>query len=262
MIIAIDIGNTNIVFGGVNADGCVFTERISTDVKKTELEYAVIFRYILELYGLEKKDVEGAIISCVVPQLCLIIEKAMKKVTGVDCLVVGPGVKTGLNILIDDPGSLGADMVATAIGAIKHYQEKFIEPVPIVLFDMGTATTVSVIDEKSRFIGGMILPGPKVAIESLSSSTSQLPHISLELPGRVIGRNTIDCMRSGVIYGYASMTDGIIDRVEEELGRKIFALATGGLSSVILPNCRRDITVDHDLIMKGLYSIYKKNRKQ
>ncbi|MCR5743854.1 MAG: type III pantothenate kinase [Lachnospiraceae bacterium] len=259
MIFAIDIGNTNIVFGCIDDKKTYFTERVSTDIKKTEVEYAVTFKYILDIHGVKKSDVEGVIISCVVPQLSDVVKKAVDAVIGKKSLMIGPGVKTGLNIMIDNPATLGADMVVGAVAAINLYQKRLSEPTPVILFDMGTATTVSVIDGRGRFIGGMILPGPVVAIESLSSAASQLPHISLEDPGRVIGKNTVDCMRSGIIYGYAALTDGTIDRIEEELGQKAFVLATGGLTGSIIPHCRREITVDEDLIMKGLLQIYKKN---
>ncbi len=260
MIFAIDIGNTNIVFGGIDEKKVYFSERISTDINKTELEYAVIFKNLLEFRDINVEDIEGSIISSVVPPVSQTVKLAAKRVLGKTPLVIGPGVKTGLNILIDNPATLGADMVVGAVAAIRLYQSGE-EPKPIILFDMGTATTISVIDKKGGFLGGMITPGPRVALESLSSGTAQLPLISLTAPKKVIGTNTIDCMRSGIVYGNAAMAEGLIERIEEELGEKATVVATGGLARVILPYAKQEIIFDDDLLMKGLLFIYRKNTR-
>ena len=170
-------------------------------------------------------------------------------------MVLGPGIKTGLNILMDQPSSLGADLVADAVAGIAEY------PVPLIVIDMGTATTVSVIDEKKNYIGGMILPGMRVALDALTSRASQLSGISLDVPKKVIGKNTVDCMKSGVLYSNAGAIDGIIDRMEEELGQKTTVVATGGLAKKIIPLCKRNIILDEDLLLKGLLVIYRKNKQ-
>ena len=180
----------------------------------------------------------------------LAAEKILKK----DVMVVGPGVKTGLNILLDNPSEMGADRVADAVAAMTLY------PVPLVIVDMGTATTVSVVDEKKRFMGGMILPGVQVSLDALTARASQLSGISIEEPRRIIGKNTVDCMKSGILYGNAAAVDGIVERIEEELGQKVTAIATGGMSRKIIPHCKREMIWDGDLLLKGLLFIYEKNR--
>ena len=256
MILAIDMGNTNIVIGCVDEEKVLFEERLATDLSKTELEYVVIFKTVLELYGIEKEKVTGAIISSVVPQLVNIIKSAVYKLIKVEPMVVGPGAKTGLNILMDEPRRVGSDLIVDAVAAINNYGT------PLIVIDMGTATTMSVIDRKGNYIGGVIMPGIKVSVDSLVSRTAQLQRISLDAPDKVIGKNTINCMKSGVIYGNASCIDGMIDRLAEEMGEglsDIKVVATGGLARVILPQCRHNIIQDDELLLKGLKIIYDKN---
>ena len=263
MILAIDMGNTNIVIGCIDDEKVYFEERLATDLSKTELEYVVIFKTVLELYGIDSNAISGAIISSVVPQLVNIIRSAVEKLIDITPMVVGPGVKTGLNILMDEPRRVGSDLIVDAVAAIKEYGA------PVIVIDMGTATTMSVVDAKGNYVGGVILPGIRVSVDALVSRTAQLSRISLEAPGHVIGKNTLDCMKSGVIYGNASCIDGMIDRLAGELGVKlaeeedkpgnIRVIATGGLAGVIVPECRHKITVDQALLLKGLKIIYDKN---
>lgn len=253
MILAVDIGNTNIVLGCIDDEKTYFIERTSTDIAKTELEYAVEIKTVLELYGINMKKIQGAVISSVVPPLVNIIKGAIEKIVDVRQIVVGPGVKTGLNICMDNPGQVGSDLVVDAVAGIRYYGA------PLIIIDMGTATTISIVDRKKNYIGGMIFPGVKVSLESLVEKTSQLPRISLEAPKRTIGKNTIECMKSGIVYGQASCLDGMIDRVEAELGMLPTVIATGGLAKVIVPNCRHQIIVDDELALKGLKTIYDKN---
>ncbi len=255
MILAIDIGNTNIVVGCFDKEKVLFVERVSTDHTKTELEYAISLKNVLEIYDIQPQEVEGGIISSVVPPLTNIMKASAEKIISGEVLIVGPGVKTGLNILMDNPASLGSDLVVDAVAAIHEY------PAPLVIIDMGTATTISVIDEEKRYRGGMILPGIRVSMDSLTSRTAQLPHIGVEAPKRLIGRNTIDCMKSGMIYGNASCIDGMIRRIKTETGREdTTVIATGGLSKMIIPYCEEKIIYDHELLLKGLRFIYEKNR--
>lgn len=253
LILAIDMGNTNIVIGCVDDEKVHFEERLSTDLAKTELEYAIGFKTVLELYGIDSEQIKGAIISSVVPQLVNVIKDAVEKIIGVTPLIVGPGVKTGLNILMDNPKSLGSDLVVDAVAAIKEYGA------PVIIVDMGTATTISVVDENKNYLGGMILPGIKVALDSLVTRTSQLPRISMEAPKKVIGKNTIDCMKSGLIYGNASCIEGLVERIETELGYPATVVATGGLAKTIVPLCKKKIILDNMLLLKGLKIIYDKN---
>ena len=255
MILAIDVGNTNIVIGCIDKEKCHFIERLSTVRIKTELEYAIDIKSVLDIYQVCPEEIEGGIISSVVPQITTNIKLAAEKILKKEILVIGSGIKTGLDIRIDDPGQLGADLVAASVAGIAEY------PVPMMIFDMGTANTVCVIDREKRYLGGMIYPGLGVSLDSLTAHASQLGGISLEAPERVISRNTIDCMKSGVIYSAAAAMDGIIDRIQEEMGETLTVIATGGLAKCIVPHCRREVILDDDLLLKGLLVLYDKNRR-
>lgn len=255
LLFAVDIGNSNIVFGCMDTEQIV-GERLSTDTSKTELEYAIDIKNLLELHHIMIKDITGCIIASVVPQLTDSIRNAIYKITGLAAMVVGPGVKTGLNILIENPAQLGSDLVVAAVAGINEYA------LPLVIIDMGTATKFSVINSKGHFLGVAIQPGVKVALNSLVSKTSMLQNISLEAPAKVIGRNTIDCMKSGLIFGNAASIDGILTRIEDELGQQVNIVATGGLAESIVPHCKRNIMIDHNLILKGLKLIYERNAVQ
>lgn len=256
MILAIDVGNSNIVLGGIDKNNIHFLSRISTDRQKTENEYAVIMRSIFQMHGVKANDFEGAIIALVVPPLISTLQNAVKSVIGKTPLIIGPGLKTGLNILIDNPAQLGADMVAGAVAAINKY------PKPLIIIDMGTATTFSVVDENSSLLGGFIFPGVRVSHDALITRTSQLPHIPLEAPSKVICTNTIECMQSGLVFGNAAMIDGMLERIEAELGCKTMVIATGGLARTVVPHCRREIIFDDNLLLEGLRIIYEKNVKR
>lgn len=253
MILAVDIGNTNIVIGCIEQEKIFFVERVSTNISKTELEYVVEFKTLLDIYQIEVKEITGCIISSVVPPLNNIVRSAMEKFLHIKPLLVGPGVKTGLNILMDNPGQVGSDLIVNAVAGVHYYGA------PIIMIDMGTATTISVVDEKKNYIGGMILPGVKVSLESLVNRTSQLPRISLEAPKKVIGTNTIDCMKSGIVMGQAACMDGMIERIWDELGYEAKVIATGGLAGSIVPHCKKKVIYDNELTLKGLDIIYRKN---
>ena len=254
MILAIDVGNTNIVVGCIDDRKTYFIERLSTNRTKTELEYAVDLKNVLDIYHIKKTEIEGCIISSVVPQITNIVKLAAEKILKKKAIVLGPGVKTGLNIMMDNPGQLGADQVADAVAGISGY------PVPLILIDMGTATTASVVNSKKQYVGGMILPGVGVSLHALTARASQLSGISIDAPRHVIGKNTIECMKSGVLYSNAAALDGIIDRIEEELGEKATVVATGGLAKKIVPHCKREIILDEELLLRGLLIIYEKNK--
>lgn len=259
MILGIDVGNTNIVIGALDKKNIYFTERLATDHNKTELEYAIFIKNLLDFRGISKEEIEGCILSSVVPPVNSALSGAVQRVIGKSVMVVGPGVKTGLNILIDDPATLGADMVVGAVAAKKYFQEKEAKGKPMIVIDMGTATTISVLDEKGSFLGGLITPGPRTSMMSLVSGTAMLPSISLTAPKKIVSSNTIDCMRSGIVYGQAALLDGVIERINEEQGKEHYVLATGGLATVIAPVCKHDIKLDGDLLLKGLALIYYKN---
>ena len=253
MVLAVDIGNTNVVVGCFDKKEIRFVERLSTNRNSTSLEYAVLIKTVLELNGISSDEFVGGIISSVVPSVTNRVKEAMEKITGKDVLVVGPGVKTGLKIKLDNPSQLGSDRVADSVAATNYY------PCPLIIIDMGTATTVSVVDGEKNFVGGMIMPGLMVSMEALSSKTSQLPQISLDAPKKAIGRNTVDCIRSGLIYGNAAAIDGLIGNIEQELGEKCTIISTGGLAKIVTPLCKREIIEDDKLLLKGLMIIYEKN---
>ena len=256
MVLAVDIGNTNVVVGCFEGEKLHFLGRLATDRGATELDYTVQLRNLLKLNDMSGASFEGAIICSVVPAVTGNMREAVQLLVKKNVLVVGPGLKTGLKISIDNPGALGADRVADAVGAVSQY------PVPLITIDMGTATTIGVVDENRTFIGGMIVPGVMVSLNALSGGTSQLPHIALEPPKMPIGRNTVDCMRSGIVYHNAAGVDGMISRIEEQLGKKCTVVVTGGLSASIIPYCHHEMIYDQDLLLKGLMVIYNKNKRK
>ena len=254
MILLVDIGNTNIVTGCAEEGKILFCERLSTNHRATTLEYMTVFRTAFELYGIEKEKIDGAVISSVVPSVTNVIKDAIEKICAVTPMIVGPGIKTGISIVIDNPAQLGSDLITGAVASVSEYS------VPQIIIDMGTATTISVINKDKQFLGGAIMPGMRVSHDALITRTSQLPKIAFEKPKKMIGSNTIDCIKSGILYGNAGAIDGIIDRFNEELGEKCTVIATGGLAKTVVPLCKSEIIIDEDLLLKGLMIIYEKNK--
>ena len=255
MLLAIDVGNTNIVLGCFDENNQIlFRERLSTNHSATALEYASGIRMALDMHNIDKNSISDAIISSVVPSVTSTLKEAVMKYTGKKVMIVGAGIKTGLNIVIDNPAQLGSDLVVDAVAGLHEY------PVPQIIIDMGTATTLSVINSKKQYIGGVIMTGMAVSMNALVDKTSQLPKIGFEAPKKVIGSNTVDCMKSGIMYATASSLDGMISRIEEELGEKCTVIATGGLSGTVIPLCKSEIILDDDLLLKGLSLIYQKNK--
>lgn len=254
MVLTVDIGNTNIMLGGFVSNEPVFVSRISTSHPKTEDELAIRILEALSLYGIKKEDIDGVIVASVVPPLNFAVKKAVKFIFGVDALFVGPGIKSGIGIRCDMPSSVGADIIAAAVACRELYGS------PALIVDMGTATKMTVVNDSGAFIGTSIIPGVMMGLDALAKETAQLPKISLELPEKVIAKNTTDCMRSGVLYGNASMIDGMIDRINEEFGRELPVFATGGMASTVIPLCKHEIAIDEYLVLKGLNILYRKNQ--
>ena len=254
MLLAVDIGNTNITLGAYNSNILEFTARLATDTRKTDDQYAVEIKQLLSLYGIEPADIEDCIISSVVPAVGKSISRAVSKLCQIVPLTLGPGVKTGLNIKIDNPAQLGADLVAGAVGAIDAYK------MPCVIIDMGTASTVSVLDRNGAFLGGVIAAGVRLTLKALTENTAQLPAIPIEAPKSVIGTNTTESMQSGLVYGTASMIDGLLEKITAELGETPTVLATGGLSKEVISHCKTNIIYNENLLLEGLRVIYEKNR--
>ena len=256
MILTIDIGNSNIVLGGVQEDTIVFEARLRTEATKTSDQYCVDLKILLDVYNVRTEDIEGCIISSVVPQVLNSFQTAIKKLTGKVSLVVGPGIKTGLDIRLENPGQTGADLVVADVAALREHKP------PLIVIDMGTATTMSVLDENGAHIGGCIIPGVRISMDALTERTALLPGLQLDQPKRAIGRNTVDAMRSGIMMGTASMLDGMVERMEQELGHKTTVIATGGIAKFIVPLCKTPMIYDKDLLIKGLAALYRDNKKK
>ena len=255
MILTIDVGNSNIVLGGVEGDDIVLEARLRTDSTKTSDEYCIDLKMILDVYNVSSSQIEGTIIASVVPQVLNSMRTAVKKLTGKDSLVVGPGLKTGLNIKIENPSQTGADLVVGCVAALREHKP------PMIVVDMGTATTMVVLDETGALIGGCICPGVKISMDALTERTALLPGLQLDQPKRAIGRNTVDCMRSGIMMGNAAMLDGMVERMEAELGQKCTVVATGGIAKFIVPMCKTPVVYDKDLLVKGLAALYRDNKR-
>ena len=255
MLLAIDIGNTNLVIGCFRDNKILFKARIATDRTRTSDQYGVEIKNMLEAYGVDRSDIKDCIISSVVPPVFNSVRTGVVKIIGKQPMVVGPGLKTGLNIHVDVPSQVGSDRIVIAVAALAEYKA------PLLLMDLGTATTIEAVEPDNVYMGGVIIPGVRVSLDALTSRAAQLPGISLDQPKQVIGKNTVDCMRSGMMYGTAAMIDGLVERMEEELGHRCTLIATGGLAQFITPLCKREIILEKDLLLKGLNIIYKKNKK-
>ena len=255
MLLAIDIGNTNLVIGCIENDKILFKARIATDAIRTSDQYGVEIKNMMEAFGVQVKDIDDCIISSVVPPVFNSVKTGVIKVIRKQPMVVGPGLKTGLNIHMDVPSQVGSDRIVIAVAALAEYEA------PMILMDLGTATTIEVVEPNNMYLGGIIFPGVRVSLDALTSRTAQLPGISLDKPKHVIGKNTVDCMRSGMMYGTAAMLDGLVERIEAGLGHKSTLIATGGLAQFITPLCKREIILEKDLLLKGLNVIYKKNKR-
>lgn len=255
-ILALDVGNTNIVLGCIDDGEIISIERIRTEESATSAEYAIKLNDLLHYMKVPADSFDGAIISSVVPPVTDVLKKAVLGVTGKECLVVGPGMKTGMNVLIDDPSTLGADLAVGGVAAIACYGS------PAIIIDMGTATSVTVVDKDNCFRGGAIFAGVRLGISALAAGTSLLPEIHIAPPEKCISTNTVDCMQSGAVFGTAATVDGLIDRFEAELGYRCKYIATGGLAQPIVKYCTHDIICDNDLLLRGLWVLYKRNTRK
>ena len=255
MILTVDVGNANIVIGVVKNEKILFDAKLRTDITKTSDEYCIDLKMLMEVYKIQPDEIQGAIIASVVPQVLNSMQSAVRKLTGKSPLVVGPGLKTGLNIQIENPAQTGADLVASAVAALQEHEA------PLIIVDMSSTTTMSVLDKNGTLIGGSIGPGVKMSLDALTDRTALLPGLQLDQPKKVIGRNTTDCMRSGVMLGAACMVDGMVERMEQELSYRATVIATGGIARFIVPMCRREIIYDKDLLVKGLAALYRENTR-
>ncbi|WP_306985958.1 type III pantothenate kinase [Alkalicoccobacillus murimartini] len=255
MILVMDVGNSTIVIGVYQDDECIRSWRIATDRQKTSDEYAVLIQSMFAGEKIAFSNIKGIIISSVVPPIMHTLEQMCRMYLGQKALVIGPGVKTGLNILYENPREVGSDRIANAVGALTHYGS------PVIIVDFGTATTYCYINEKEQYVGGAIAPGMAVATEALYLKASKLPKIELAKPKQVLGKNTIHAMQAGTFYGYIGQVEGIISRIQKEAkpSKKPIVVATGGLASLLAPETQVIDVVDPFLTLKGLKAIYEKN---
>ena len=256
MLVAVDIGNTNIVLGFLDGDAIAGTYRITTKANHTSDEYGLFLTEFLKMSGFQPSDVDDVIICSVVPKVMHSFRSSIVKFLDIDPMVVGPGIKTGMNVRVDDPKSLGADILADCAGAYYEYGG------PVLVADFGTATTFNVVDENKVFRGGVICPGLSTGLRALGERCAQLPQVHLSSPKSAIGVDTEKCMLSGSVLGTAVLLDGITQRIEEELGRPATLVVTGGLAKYVIPLCRHPLTYDPELLLKGLALLYQLNAPQ
>ncbi len=255
MLLLFDVGNTHVTLGGYAGDEHLFTARVASDRHKTEDEFAMIIESVLRIHGYGLEDVEDGAISSVVPVVTQGLDRAFQILWHKRMMAVTSSLDLGIKIIMDMPASqLGKDLIVDAVGAKSQY------PCPILIFDLGTATTCSVIDADGNYRGGMIAPGLGISVEALGARTAQLPQISLDEPAQLIGTNTKNCIRSGIMYGQAGMIDGFIDRLEEKIGSPCTSVLTGGLAGIIAPLCRRKLILNENLLFDGLRVLYARNK--
>lgn len=253
MLFAIDVGNTNITIGIFDEDNLINIARLTTERNSTSDQFAYSFLNLLKLNDIKKESIDGAIMCSVVPECTHSLKNAIIKLFKIEPIEVAPGIKTGINIKIDDPSELGADLAAGAAGIVAHY------PLPAFVVDLGTATKVYVIDKNKSYLGGMIAPGIKISMDALANGASLLSAIPLHAPKKSIGTDTVGSIQSGVVFGTADMIDGTIDRFLKEAPKPKTIVATGGLSNFIIKECRHKMINDPYLVLKGLKYIYNKN---
>lgn len=254
MLLAVDIGNTQIAFGLYDKQELLFSSRIASNISHTCDQYAIELKNILELYGYQTVQITGAIISSVVPGIGVYINQAINKLTGITALNIGPGIKTGLNIKVENPPQLGGDIVVGAVAAAALYR------LPAIIFDFGTATKISVVDKDGCFLGCAITAGINISIEALATRTATLPFITIDIPKNIIGVNSIESMKSGLVYGAVALIDSMSERIEEELGSTATLILTGGLSGIVYGQTKREVIFSDNLLLEGLRIVFEKNR--
>jgi type III pantothenate kinase len=253
MLLVIDIGNTNVVLGIYDGVELTASWRLATIKGRTEDEYGILLGNLIEQVNLRPKDIDGVILACVVPPLASVFEKLSRKMFDIKALVVGPGARTGMPILYDNPKEVGADRIVNAIGAFAEHKG------PLIIVDFGTATTFDVVSARGQYTGGAIAPGIGISMDALFSRTAKLPRVDFTHPKSVIGKNTVDSMQAGIYFGYVGLVDAIVSRIIRDLGEDCFVLATGGLASMIADESDAIDAVDEDITLKGLRILYELN---
>ncbi|MBP1890876.1 type III pantothenate kinase [Clostridium moniliforme] len=259
MILLVDVGNTNIVLGVCKEDKYIASWRISTDAKKTSDELSIQVMQLFSQHDLNPKDVKGIIISSVVPNIMHSLENMIRKCFCKEPIIVGPGIKTGINIKYDNPKEVGADRIVNAVAAFEIYKK------PSIIIDFGTATTFCAITEKGDYLGGCIVPGVGIASDALFERAAKLPRIELEVPKNIICKNTIVSMQAGILYGYIGQVEYIVKKMKKEMlntcNEEPTVIATGGLANLIAKETKEIDIVDVDLTLEGLRLIYNKNKE-
>lgn len=254
MVLVIDIGNTNIKLGIFKDNFLIASGRIATHYRRTSDEYGLLVTNLIEIHKLSKKDINGIIISSVIPDLNYTFEHMCEFYFGITPLVLGAGVKTGLNIKYDNPKEVGSDRIAVCVAAMKEYGK------PLIVVDFGTATTINIVGRDNEFLGGLICPGIKTSLESLAASAAKLPKIELVTPKGVIGKSTVTNMQAGIFYGFIGMLEHIVKKIREEQGLEdAKVIATGGLSEYVNKGTNIIDRIDRRLSLKGLNYIYQMN---
>lgn len=257
MILAVDIGNSTVVMGLINNSELIASRKTVTDISELEVNYKEEIKTLLKSHSISESKIEGAIISSVVPLLTDILREAVCDIFKLEPITVNSESITGIDIITDNPSQLGSDRIADATAGINEYGA------PLVIIDMGTATTISIINQDKQFLGGLILPGVRTSLNSLINNTSQLPRIKLGTPSeRIIGTNTVSSIENGIVYGTAAQIDGLIQRISDELDFDPKIIATGGNAGAVIPYCKSKIIYDKNLLLKGLYIIYKNEKEE
>jgi type III pantothenate kinase len=253
MLLVIDVGNTNIVYGLFDGAQLVHQFRVESSRARTADEYAVVLRQLLSMHEIGPGDVEAAIVASVVPSLTEPMVELVRRAFGREALVVGPGIRTGMSILVDNPREVGADRIVNAVAAYERFKSG------VVVVDFGTATTFDCVTPKGEYLGGIIAPGVQISADALFARAAKLPRVEIAKPPKVVGRNTVHSMQSGIVYGYVGLVDGIVERIFDELGYTFSVIATGGLAGLIAPLSKNVQHVDDELTLVGLRILYERN---